>query len=115
MQNCDRMTSTDEFLTKLPLAKAPQSQQSLVVRLGPDVTAIDSNAVFVPACRGAFADGAHEPGDVGALLAYPDGRKAGGSRGALRETETGKAGRGLYSSHYTRAVGTHPLIRKALN
>ena len=40
------------FELELPLAKAPQSQQSLVVRLGPDVTAIDSNAVFVPAGSG---------------------------------------------------------------
>ena len=40
------------FELELPLAKAPQSEQSLVVRLGPDVTAIDSNAVFVPACHG---------------------------------------------------------------
>jgi hypothetical protein len=51
MQKRDLMTSTDELL-ELPLAKAPQSHKSSVVRLGPDVTAIDSNAVFVPACRG---------------------------------------------------------------
>lgn len=51
MQKRDLMTSTDELL-ELPLAKAPQSDKSSVVRLGPDVTAIDSNAVFVPACRG---------------------------------------------------------------
>ena len=50
MQKRDLMTSTDELL-ELPLAKAPQSDKSSVVRLGPDVTAIDSNAVLVPACR----------------------------------------------------------------
>src|SRR6202142_297416 len=36
---------------ELPLAKASQRQQSPVVRLSPDVAAIDSNAVLVPACR----------------------------------------------------------------